>query len=157
MHTPIEHEAKKNLADYLKLLQKNNAQLTKDMAIYHHVNGALPKRQSLQISGFQIFNTTKTNTFRYSILLAKQQSTTDIIQGTLNMTILGRLGKKSIFLPVRYENSVKVDGLSFKLKDFHEFAGELTLPAGFVPDEVSFKIATNHGKLTQEYPWKLSN
>jgi hypothetical protein len=75
------------------------------------------------------------------------------------MTILGRIGKKSIFLPVRYENSVKVDGLGFKLRDFHEFAGELSLPAGFIPEAVSFKIASENGKLNtqQQFPWKIAN
>jgi len=47
--------------------------------------------------------------------------------------------KNRFFFLVRYENSVQVDGTGLSIRDFQEFAGELSFPPGFIPELVSLK------------------
>jgi hypothetical protein len=155
----ITLEAKKNLEAYLMLVEKNNAAMTRDLAIVHTVKGPLEPKAEFKIAHFQIFPTQQTRTFRYMLLLTRQgPGSARSERGSVSMVIQGRMGKKLIFLPVKYEESVHIDGLGFQCQDVQELLGELTLPAQFEPMEVLFKIRTDEGgeQSQQVFPWQTA-
>lgn len=153
----IQMEAKKNLGEHLKTLQKHNAELTQNVMLYQSVTGTRLTQQSVNIKAFQVYPTATKNAFRYLVVLTKEMSGRELIQGGVSMTIIGRIGEQPIFLPVKYVNSGRQDGLAFRFRHFQELSGELSFPEHFVPEEVLFKVRPDKGAaaLEQKMPWTL--
>lgn len=153
----IVEAAKKNLEQYLQIVEKNNTEMTQDLAIVHSVKKTQPAKAALKIAHFQLFPTEHPQTFRYMLLLSREALGAYASRGTVSMTIQGRVGAKLIFLPVKYEDAVQVNGLAFQCQDFQELSGELSLPAQFEPMEVLFKLRTDQGEeLPQQvFPWQI--
>ncbi len=153
----IQVEAKKNLAEHLKTLQQHNSELTQNVTLYQSVTGTRLTQQSVNIKAFQVYPTATKNAFRYLVVLTKEMSGRELIQGGVSMTIIGRIGEQPIFLPVKYVNSGRQDGLAFRFRHFQELSGELSFPENFVPEEVLFKVKPDKGAvpLEQKMPWSL--
>ncbi|HRE31929.1 MAG TPA: hypothetical protein PLD88_08150, partial [Candidatus Berkiella sp.] len=132
----IESEAKKNLGNYLRTLQANNAELAQHMNLYQTVSGVMPVKQGVQIKNFQVFPNNVEHQYRYLVVLSKQFASAEYIEGLVTMTIVGKVGDKTILLPVKYVNSGSNDGLSFKFRYLQELSGELTLPPQFLAEGV---------------------
>lgn len=143
-------EAQKNLGNYLHSLQRQNTELTQDVALYQTVSGK-SWDQTVQIKTFQIFLTKDPQTFRYALMLSRKAAGQETLHGKLLMRILGRIGDMAIEIPVNYVNS---SGLKFKFTHFQELTGELALPQGFEPQQVLFKL-TQEGwpDSEQTFPW----
>lgn len=149
-HYQMALEAQKNLGNYLNSLQKQNTELTQDVTLYQTVSGK-SWNQTVQIKTFQIFLSNEPNTFRYSLMLSRKAAGQGILQGTVLMTILGKMGETVIEIPVKYINA---HGLTFKFTHFQELSGELALPQGFEPQEVFFKLSQpGWPDLRQSFPW----
>lgn len=151
----IQQEAKKNLAHHLKVLQEQNTELTRDMALYQTIAGTSSVGQGLQIKAFQVFRMPEPNTFRYLLVLSKQAAPQKYAKGAVMMTILGMINDKPIHLPVKYVDSGRDDGLAFKFRHFQELTGELSFPEGFVPQGVLFQVNPDSEwpHLQQQFPW----
>jgi hypothetical protein len=155
----IQSETRKNLGNHLKLLHEQNAELTKDMALYQTIAGTSSVSQGLQIKAFQVFGTEQAQTFRYLLVLSKQSAPQKYAMGAVTMTILGRIGEKSIQLPVKYVDSQREDGLAFKFRHFQELTGELSFPEQFIPDAVFFQVNPDEEwpHFQQQFPWVSDN
>lgn len=153
----IQVEAKRNLGEHLKSLQQHNAELMQNMTLYQTVTGTQLTKQSVKIKAFQVHPAGAKNTFRYLVVLSKEMSGRELIQGGVAMTIVGKIGDQPILLPVKYVNSGRRDGLAFKFRHFQELSGELSFPEQFIPEEVLFKIRPDKGGafLEQKLPWSL--
>ncbi|MGE3320344.1 MAG: DUF6776 family protein [Candidatus Berkiella sp.] len=151
----IESEAKKNLGGYLRTLQANNAELSQHMNLYQTVSGTVPK-QGVQIKNFQVFPNGQ-DSYRYLVVLSKQFASAEHIEGLVTMVIIGRVGDKTMLLPVKYVNSGSNDGLSFKFRYLQELSGELSLPPQFVAQSVLVTLKPERGWPTvqQQFPWSV--
>ncbi|MCS5710231.1 DUF6776 family protein [Candidatus Berkiella aquae] len=155
----IESEAKKNLGGYLRTLQANNAELAQHMNLYQSVSGVMPVKQGVQIKNFQIFPNSAQHQYRYLVVLSKQFASAEYIEGLVTMTIVGKVGDKTILLPVKYVNSGSDDGLSFKFRYLQELSGELTLPPQFLAEGVLVAVKPERGwpSVQQQFPWLVHN
>jgi septal ring factor EnvC (AmiA/AmiB activator) len=72
-HYHIQVESNKNLTLHIKKLQQNNAELSRDIALYQSLAGSLPGK-GIHINTFQIFATEDVQKFRYFFILAKNAS-----------------------------------------------------------------------------------
>lgn len=153
----IQVEAKKNLGEHLRVLQQQNTELSHHMTLYQTVTGTQLAQQSVKINAFQVYPTATKNAYRYLVVLSKEVSGRELIQGGVSMTIVGKIGEQPIFLPVKYVNSGRHDGLAFRFRHFQELSGELSFPEHFIPEEVLFKIKPDKGAvaLEQKMPWTL--
>lgn len=153
----IEVEARKNLAQHLKTLQQQNAELMHRVALFQDVTGTKFNQQAIKIKAFQTFQTQTPNLYRYLVVLTKGGMGQDRSAGSVAMTIQGKIGDQSILLPVKYVNSERKDGLGFGFRHFQELNGELAFPENFVPEEVHFKIMLDNNALPieQSMAWKV--
>src|SRR5579872_841185 len=99
----IQLEAKKNLAAHIKSLQDHNSELAQNMNLYDAVTGK-SELPGVEMKTFQIYPTGDAQTYRYSIVLSKMDNAQSMIQGALSLVIVGNIGEKVIFLPVKYVN-----------------------------------------------------
>lgn len=157
-------EAKIQLENYLKTMEKNNARMTRDMALNPMPlpastppSTAPTTKATFNVTHFQIFPTYEANSFRYMLLLTRKTQSSDFVTGVVSMTIQGRMGNKLIFIPVKYGEHNEIDGLAFHCQEFQELSGELTLPEGFEPMEVILKVQIPGGiaHKQQIFPWQL--
>lgn len=155
----IQIETKKHLGNHLKVLQDQNAEITRDLALYHSIAGTPAVGQGLQLKAFQVFTTDDPRTFRYLLILSKQAEPKKYAEGAVKMTILGRAGNKPIQLSVKYVDSSREDGLAFKFKHFQELTGELSFPTNFVPESVLFQVDPDKEwpHFQEQFPWNIDN
>ncbi|MBS0288482.1 MAG: hypothetical protein JSS07_00420 [Proteobacteria bacterium] len=154
----IQVEAQKSLSNLLKELEEKNTELMKDMALYQSLNKGSATR-GLEIKSFQIFATEQPNSYRYLLILSKQADPQKFVQGTISMTILGKINDKSIDLPVKYIDSAQDHGLSFRFRHLQELAGEITLPEKFVPQGVQCQVIPNNEwpQFQRHFSWVTDN
>ncbi|MBI2791583.1 MAG: hypothetical protein HYX61_06460 [Gammaproteobacteria bacterium] len=155
----IQNEAQKNLSNHLKTLQIQNTELSRDMALYQTLAGNRAQSQGVEIKSFQIYTTEEANTYRYLLVLSKQSSPSKYVQGAVTMTIVGKIGQKTIQLPVKYVDSTREDGLGFKFRHLQELAGELSFPDEFVPEAVQFVVSPDNDfpQFQRHYTWLTDN
>jgi hypothetical protein len=112
----------------------------------------------VEMKTFQVYPTPDPQTFRYSIVLSKTENAHAMVQGAVTMVIVGNIGEKVIFLPVKYENSGREDGLGFQFHHLQELSGELTLPPEFVAKEVLVKANFDQdlAAFEQAFPWVVT-
>lgn len=153
----IEVEAKKNLAEHLKSLQQQHAELANSMSLFQNITGMRFNQTAVKIKAFQVFPSANPNTYRYLVVLAKERSGDELSTGSVALTIQGKIGEQSILLPVKYVNSGKPNGLGFKFRHFQELNGELSFPDRFVPEEIHFKVMADNNMLPveQTIPWRV--
>ncbi len=155
----IQTQAQKSLAHYLKMLQQHNSELTHDVALYQTMTGTAAASQKLHIMTFQVFSTDSTAKFRYLLVLGKQTSAQRYAQGTVMMTIVGKIGQNTVYLPVKYIDSAKNEGLAFKFRHFQELTGEITFPEGFVPESVLLQVEQHKygSPFQKQFSWVVDN
>ncbi len=158
-NSQIQVEAQKTLGNHIKTLQQQNTELKRDMALYQTIAGNKAENQGLEIKSFQIYESEKPNTYRYLLILSKQAAPQKYVEGAVKMVILGRIGDKSIELPVKYVDPNRTDGLGFKFRHLQELAGELTFPDRFVPEGVQFQVTPDKEwpQLQRHFAWVTDN
>ncbi len=155
----IQTQAQKSLTESLTLLQQKNTDLTRDMTLYQSLAKSPHSVQGIEIKSFQIFASEEPNTFRYLIVLSKQSAPQKFVEGALKMVIQGKIGDKSIDLPVKYVDSNRADGLGFKFRHLQELAGELSFPEQFVPVGVQFSVIPDKDwpQFVRHFSWATDN
>jgi len=153
----IQVEAKKNLTNHLRSLQETNSELTENIDLYQTVSGK-SDLVAVQMKAFQIYPTNTPQTFRYSIVLSNLDPARTSIHGAVSLVIVGNVGEKILFLPVKYVNSGSKEGLPFQFQHLQELSGELTLPPTFVAKEVLVKAQFENGieQLERSFPWTVT-
>lgn len=151
----IQIEAKKNLASHLRNLQAHNIELGETMALYQTVTGAKATTQGVEIKTFKALPLAEPQTFRYSIVLSKKIASHEFAKGAVSMVIMGKINDIAMLLPVKYVDSGRNDGLPFQFRHVQELSGELSLPPGFLAEEVllTVKNDTNNENFQQQFAW----
>lgn len=155
----IQTQAQKSLKEHLTLLQQKNTELTRDMTLYQSLAKSPHSVQGVEIKSFQIFAGDEPNTYRYLIVLSKQTAPHKFVEGALRMVIQGKIGDKTIDLPVKYVDSTRADGLGFKFRHLQELAGELSFPDQFVPVGVQFSVIPDKDwpQFVRHFSWVTDN
>ncbi len=155
----IQAQAQKNLNNDLMALQQKNTELTRDMALYQSLAKSPTHTQGVEIKSFQIFQAEESNSYRYLIILSKQVAPQTFVQGALRMVIQGKIGDRTVELPVKYVDSTRADGLGFKFRHLQELAGELSFPEQFVPEGVQFSVVPDKDwpQFQRHFSWVTDN
>lgn len=149
--------AQTKLTEYLKVVEKNNAEMARDLALSHTAKAPVTPKVFMHISNFKVLPTMDAKTFRYLLTVSRDVPGTDPVKGIVNMTLHGRVGNKMLFIPVKYGDNVQFNGLAFDCVETQDLSGELSLPAQFEPLEVILQVqipdGLNHQQ--QSFAWQL--
>lgn len=132
----LEKSAQVQLTDQLKAMQRENAALKEELAVFEgFVSGAV-----VQTSGLRIVRVSveplgdRTGRYRYRVLIVNRQAARGVqeVRGDLQFDlIVSRDGKDA---SIKFPGGDQVDAARYKVlvKHFHRAEGEFTVPSGAV-------------------------
>jgi hypothetical protein len=95
---------------------------------------------------------------RYSLLLTQVVDKRGYVQGGVQISLLGQNGGREEVLQLGEQGRDKAEAIRFRFRYFQNIAGEVQLPAGFVPRE--FMVVANSSepiaqRLEKKFDWPL--
>lgn len=134
-------------------------ELRTELAFYQQVMAPELNEQGFLIDGFNVEPALSDNSYRFELVLMQQNKTKNTLKGSLQVTLIGsENGKAKQYAIDSMLSDQEQKNLSFGFKYFQVISGELRLPEGFQPEQVSvhaniFQFKRKKGELTTVFDW----
>ncbi len=155
----LEKKATERVRQDNVLLQNKVAELQEAVSFYKGIMAPLRNDKGLRIEKLSVQRTADSARYRYKVVLTQVANNSSYVSGSLHIRVLGtsKGEQKALSLKALSESANK-DGAKFKFRYFQDLSGELTLPGGFIPDQVEV-VAQSRGKkamrLERLFDWKI--
>ncbi|AGH47154.1 DUF6776 family protein [Paraglaciecola psychrophila] len=136
--------------------------LRTQLAFYQQVMAPELNEQGFLIEGFNLEPALSDNSFRFELVLMQQNKTKNTLKGNLKVTLIGsENGKAKQYTLDSMLSDQEQKSLTFSFKYFQVIAGEISLPEGFQPEQVSvhadmFQFKRKKGELTTVFDWVIN-
>ena len=136
--------------------------LRTQLAFYQQVMAPELNEKGFLIDGFNLEPALSDNSYRFQLVLMQQNKTNNTLRGNLNVTLIGsEKGKAKQYAMNSMLFDQKRKKLTFGFKYFQVIEGEIKLPVGFQPEQVSvhaaiFKFKRKKGELTTVFDWVVN-
>lgn len=141
----INLHAKQEIQVTLGELREHIAALQKDVRFYQNIMAPSKNNKGLQIQSTEISALEQNQRYAYKIVLAQVADNRRYLNGVAAVNLVGKQDGDDLVIPLRDVSSVEELGLQFKFRYFQEFTGEISLPVGFVPEQLQV-VAQSKGK-----------
>ena len=149
---------------YVEIGKSIDAQkdLRTQLAFYQQVMAPELKEQGFVIEGFNLESALSDNAYRFELVLMQQNKTKNILKGNLKVTLIGsENGNAKQYTLDSMLSGPEQKSLTFSFKYFQVIDGEIKLPEGFQPEQVSvhadiFQFKRKKGKLTTVFDWVIN-
>jgi hypothetical protein len=137
-------------------------ELRTQLAFYQQVMAPELKEQGFLIDGFNIEPALSDNSYRFELVLMQQNKTKNTLKGNLKVTLIGsENGKAKQYTIDSMLSDQEQKSLTFSFKYFQVIDGEMRLPEGFQPEQVSvhaniFQFKRKKGELTTVFDWAIN-
>jgi hypothetical protein len=136
--------------------------LRTQLAFYQQVMAPELNEQGFLIEGFNLEPALSINSFRFELVLMQLNKTKNTLKGNLKVTLIGsenREAKQYTLDSILSDQEQK--SLTFSFKYFQLIAGEIRLPEGFQPEQVSvhadiIQFKRKKGELTTVFDWVIN-
>ena len=95
--------------------------------------------------------------FRYSLLLTRMADKPEYVEGKIHISVSGKEGDEERVFSLGDLDNEKEDAVQFRFKHFQDVRGEMILPEGFEPREVTVvaRLSGRRGrKFEKTFDWK---
>ncbi|MEX0943146.1 MAG: DUF6776 family protein [Pseudomonadales bacterium] len=154
--TRIDEQATEEVRLSVESLQSEVAELKEEIRFYKGVMLPNVEDQGLRIERLDLRNAGDPNRYRYSLLLTQVVDKHEYIQGDVQVNLVGMSGESESSLPIGQVSDAG-NSIRFRFRYFQNIEGELTLPEGFVPREVTVVAqASGRGakRLERSFRWE---
>jgi len=154
----VDTRATEEVRQTVEELQSEIADLSEEILFYKGVMIPNVENQGLRIERLNIEDGLQPNQIRYSLLLTQVVEKHDYVQGAVEITVLGTVGGGQQELKLS-EVSENDNSVRFRFRYFQNINGEMTLPDGFEPREVTVVAQSggrNGQKLERIFQWAPS-
>ncbi len=152
----IDRQAYGQLEGELGGLREAINELNREVTFYRGIVTPQGGGGVLQLQRLEITPSGIERGFRYQLVLTQAFTKNEITTGVITFSVEGVEGQSSKILTLAELTDNKIKELAFRFKYFQELAGELVLPAGFVPSRVMVTIEPRGGeKLQKSYDWPV--
>jgi hypothetical protein len=136
--------------------------LRTQLAFYQQVMAPELNEEGFLIEGFNIEPALSDNSYRFELVLMQQNKTKNTLRGNLKVTLIGSekgIAKQYAIDSMLFDQHRKK--LTFGFKYFQVIEGEIKLPEGFQPEQVSihaaiFQFKRKKGELTTVFDWVIN-
>lgn len=150
--------ARESLADgqaAIEELEQQLFRLQQDLAQY---KGALtPKAMApgIRIQAFELQHTDEPGVFRYKVMVSRVGNESDTVEADLHIQVQGKLNGKAAKLSLAELTGGRDESLALEFRYFQVVpangnTAELTLPTGFVPEQVHLTAERNGKQLLEQ-------
>lgn len=133
--------------------------LKTQLGFYQQVMAPELKEQGFLIDGFNVEQALSKNSYRFELVLMQQNQSKNTLKGNLTVVLIGSEDGQTKQYPIEPLLSVNErEKLTFSFKYFQVIEGEIKLPDGFIPEQVSvhaeiFQFKRKKGELTTVFDW----
>jgi len=137
-------------------------ELRTQLAFYQQVMAPELNEQGFLIDGFNLEPALSDNSYRFELVLMQQNKTKNILRGNLQVILIGsEAGKAKQYSIDSLLADQEQKSLTFGFKYFQVVEGEIRLPEGFQPEQVSvhadiFQFKRKKGELTTIFDWAIN-
>jgi hypothetical protein len=136
--------------------------LRTQLAFYQQVMAPELNEEGFLIEGFNLEPALSDNSYRFELVLMQQNKTKNTLKGNLKVTLMGsENGKAKQYTIDSMLSDQEQKSLTFSFKYFQVIDGEIRLPEGFQPEQVSvhadiFQFKRKKGELTTIFDWVIN-
>lgn len=150
----IDREAYGQLEGELAGLRDEIVELNKELAFYRGIVTPQGGSGVMRMQRFEVTPTGVQRGFQYKLVLTQAFTNSGVTTGAVTLVVEGVQGQVTKTLTLAEVTDNKVKELSFRFKYFQEIAGDMVLPAGFVPRRVIVTVEPRGGdRLQNSYDW----
>lgn len=135
----IDRLASLDVRNEFAALQDQMLALGEELEFYRSIVSPKDGKAGLKIQRFDIRAGSVSGVFSYQLMLTQVQRNERYVSGVIEFKVEGIEDGKERVLPLSMLASDK-KALKFKFRYFQEFAGELHIPDGFLPERVTIKV-----------------
>ena len=133
----VDRRAAEDFRETVRTLSDEVARLQQDVAFYKGVMVPGSGDKGLRVSKIDITAADKANQYNYGVMLTQVVDNTNYIQGQAVINVVGVLKGEKAILPLRdLDSNIEGLGIVFRFRYFQEIKGTLTLPEGFIPEQM---------------------
>jgi|AZIK01.1.fsa_nt_gi outer membrane murein-binding lipoprotein Lpp len=140
----VDRKAAESFRQTVRELNAEVARLEQEVGFYKGIMAPGSADRGLRISKIDIQAAESPQNFRYTIMLTQVVDNSAHIEGQAAINIVGQIDGKTSVLPLRdIDSSIDDLGIKFRFRYFQEIKGELTLPDGFVPEQMQVVLQSS--------------
>ncbi len=137
----IDRRASLEVRDSWAALQNELLELRRELEFYRGiVSPGNNARAGLRIQRFEVRSAAEPGHFAYSLTLTQVKRNDRYARGDVRLEVSGTRDGKPVTLPLSALSSSDKAVLKYKFRYFQHFAGELVLPEGFEPRQVTIRL-----------------
>lgn len=129
-------------------LRSNIAELDEENQFYRNLMAPAGNARGLNFGTVELAETDKNRHYRFKIVMQQLATNHELLNGTLNVNIIGRRDGEVTVLPLaELSSDVPSANIKLRFKYFQNIEGELILPLNFEPERIEME-ARSTGKDT---------
>ena len=170
----VEVTAAEHVQASLRDLQEEVAALEEEVTFYRRLMAPEELSKGLHIERFVLRQRPGTRAFGYEVVIAQTVARHGWQRGELSIDVIGRRDRERSgsgdgaaqaesagggrqVLPLTEIASLPSYPLQFRFRYFQNFAGELTLPANFIPEAVQLTLDRSaESPITERFDWQVA-
>lgn len=152
----VDHRATEDVRVSIAKLQDNIAGLEEEIRFYKGVMLPNVDEKGLRIERLDIRSTNDPSKLSYRLVLTQVVEKHEFIQGTVEISLLGRQGGTEKSIRLEEVADLKSNVIRFRFRYFQNIEGEMTLPEEFEPREVLVIAKSSGGRtrrLERKFGW----
>jgi len=161
MGSKVDQQANEGVRQEVIELKEKIAGLEEDISFYKGLMSPTANKRGLTIGSLNVLDTDVPGRYSYKLVLQQLATNHKLINGYLNMNVVGRQNGRIVSLPLKELNDkVSYENIKLRFKYFQNFSGELTLPKGFEPIRIEL-LAKSTGRnsvtVREKFGWLVQN
>lgn len=137
------------------------AGLEEENQFYRNLMSPNGDARGLSFGPIEIVQTERPRTYRYKVVVQQLATQHQLLNGTLNFSVVGRQGDEAKVLALKeISSSIDSDAIKLRFKYFQNVEGELVLPEGFEPERIELEArssGSNSGVIEKRLTWQTRN
>lgn len=148
----VDKNALEVIREEVTELKQAIAQLEEENQFYRNLMAPTDNKRGLTFGVVEISQTDRPRTYRYKVVMQQLATQHNLLNGTLNINIVGRMdGNLRVFALKELTSGMDSTNIKLRFKYFQNIEGELVLPQGFEPERIELEArSTGSNAVTVE-------
>lgn len=157
----LDKEALNSVQQTIVSLREQISQLEEDVLFYKQIVSPGNDETGLVIGQLDLVRRDEAGVIRYRLELKQQGNNDSVINGHVNVNVLGQQEGQEVSIPLRsLSDSIADLDIKLQFRYFQNIEGELSLPAGFEPQKVQILAVAegdNAKTVQKSFGWLVQN
>ncbi len=154
----VDRRAYERVGEEFQALQREIAELREEVNFYRGIVSPRENSTGLRVERFELEKAPgQERMYHYRLVLTQVLKNQRSVRGTAFFSVEGLQSGKPRVLKLKHIAADKKTALRFRFRYFQKFEGDIVLPKGFQPRQVTVTIQPRKRKqIRRSYPWPSS-